>query len=122
MDTNLKNIRLDILRKKNAEIIETFILNHFREATHFAYDGLRGYNFLNIILNYTHEIHYHGAREFWLSAHSIWFINALWAENKQYIKIYGLISTKNFIYFLREVEFRIIVKKICDENKINTCY
>ena len=84
--------------------------------------GWGGYKFLNSILNYTHEIHYHGAREFWLSAHSNSYINAFWAENKQYIKIYGLIPTKNFIYFLGEVEFRIIVKKICDEDKINTCY
>ena len=80
---------------------------------------MRWYNFLNIILNYTHKIHYHGAREFWLSAHSNSYINALWAENKQYIKIYGLISTKNFIYFLHEVEFRIIVNNNCDEDKFN---
>ena len=56
------------------------------------------------------------------TAHSNSYINALGAKNKQYIKIYGLIPTKNLIYFLREVEFRIIVKKICEENKINTCY
>ena len=56
------------------------------------------------------------------SAHSNSYINALWAENKQYLKIYGLIPMQNLIYFLREVEFRIIFKKICDEDKINTCY
>lgn len=71
VDTNLKNIRLDILRQRNAENIETFVLNHFREGTHFTHDGWSGYNFFNNNINYTHEIHNHGAWVFGLSTHII---------------------------------------------------
>ena len=53
------------------------------------------------------------------SAHSNSYINALWAEsNKQYIKIKELIPTKNFIYFLRKVEIRIIVNKFVMKIKL----
>ena len=121
MDTKLKNIRLDILRQRNAENIETFVLNHFREGTHFTHDGWSGYNFLKNNINDTHELHNHGAGDFWFSTHSTSHIEVLWAElKKEFNKIYGLIPMKNFIYFLREVEFRVIVKKMGDEKKMNT--
>jgi len=48
-------------------------------------------------------------------------IEALWAElKKEFNKIYGLIPMMNFKYVLHEVEFPIIVKKMGDEDKMNT--
>ena len=52
------------------------------------------------------------------TAHSNSYINAFWAQNKQYIKIKELIPTKNFIYFLRKVEFRIFVNKFVMKIKL----
>ena len=39
---------------------------------------------------------------------------------KEFIKIYGIMPKDNFLYFLREIEFRFIVNNFNDEDKINT--
>ena len=59
VDTKLKNIRLDIIRERNANNISLFIYNHFREGTHFTHDGWGGYDFLENDINFTHEPHNH---------------------------------------------------------------
>lgn len=119
VDTCLKNIRLDILRIRNSANISTFIYNHFKEGTHFTHDGWRGYDFLDNDINFTHETHNHGAGDFGLGERSTSHIESLWAEIKrEFFSIYGIIPMNNFIYFLREIEFRVIIKKQGDAEKI----
>ena len=79
IDTHLKNLRLDIIRQRNSNNLEIFVNNHFLEGTHFTHDGWQGYNFLNSDINYTHEIHNHGAGDFGLSSHSTSHIEAVWS-------------------------------------------
>ena len=64
IETKLKNIRLDIIRMRNSSNLERFILNHFREGTHFTHDVWAGYSFLNNNINYIHETHLHGGGDF----------------------------------------------------------
>ena len=123
VDTTLKNIRMDIIRNRTASNIETFINNHFKEDSHFTHDGALWYNFLSDNINYTHERHNHGAGDFGYGKHSTSHIEALLAElKKEFFTIYGLIPSKNFIYFLREIEFRVIIKKLNNSDKINTLF
>ena len=121
VDTKLKNIRLDIIRQRNTTNLAIFVNNHFREGTHFTHDGWSGYNFLDNNINYTHETHNHGSGDFGYSFHSTSHIEAFWAELKKELhSIYGLIPMLNFVYFLREVELRVIIKKFNDIEKMNT--
>lgn len=103
VDTKLKNIRLDIIRQRNTTNLAIFVNNHFREGTHFTHDGWSGYNFLDNNINYTHETHNHGSGD-------LGYLHS----------IYGLIPMLNFVYFLREVELRVIIKKFNDIEKMNT--
>ncbi len=123
VDTSLKSIRLDIIRERNGNNLSIFVYNHFREGTHFTHDGWGGYNFLNNDINYTHETHNHRRGDFGLDKKSTSHIEALWAEiKKEFFSIYGIIPMNNFIYFLREIEFRIIIKKKNNDEKINTFF
>ena len=123
VDTTLKNIRLDIIRNRTTSNIETFKNNHFKEGSHFTHDGALWYNFLSDNLNYTHERHKHRAADFGNGKHSTSHIEALWSElKKEFFNINGLIPSKNFIYFLQEIEFLVIIKKLNNNDKISTLF
>jgi hypothetical protein len=83
IETKLKNIRLDIIRVRNSSNLEKFILNHFREDTHFTHDSWAGYNFLNNNISYIHETHVNGGGDFGYSLHSTSYIEGLWMEIKK---------------------------------------
>ena len=115
-----KKFKLDIIRERNADNLKIFIYNHFREGTHFTHDGWNGYNFLNNDQNFTHETHNHGHGDFGNGKNSTSHIEALGAEiKKEFFSIYGIIPMNNFIYFLREIELRVIIKKKSDDEKLN---
>ena len=87
---------------------------------YFTHDGWYGYNFLNNDTNFTHEIHNHGRGDFGTGKNSTSHIEALWAQiKKELFAIYGIIPMNNFIYFLREIELRVIIKKKIDDEKLN---
>ena len=91
------------------KIIELFIIKR-----------QNGYNFLNNDQNFTHEIHNHGHGDFGTGKNSISHAEVLWAEmKKDFFAIYGIIPMNNFIYFLREIELRVIIKKKSDDEKLN---
>jgi len=77
--------------------------------------------FLNNNVYYTPETHVHGGGDFGYSFHSTSYIEGLWAEIKKLMmKIYGIIPMNNFIYYLREIEMRILIKNFNDTKKIET--
>ena len=107
IETKEEKIRLAITKVRNISTLENFVYENFKEGTHFTYDGLAGYNFLNNNINYTHERHNHGAGDFGYGLHSTSHIENLWANLKQIItKIDGIMPQKNFILFLKEAELR----------------
>ena len=89
---------------------------------------------LNNNLNYTHEIHQHGGGDFGEGSHSTSHFENYWAQFKKLItRIYGTKPKKNYVLFVKELEFHInlgykskneatellklIYKKIYDLNK-----
>ena len=59
-----------------------------------------------------------GLRDFGFSSYSTSHIEALLSMIKRkFIKIYGIMLKDNFIYFLREMEFRFIVNNFNYEDK-----
>ena len=85
-------------------------------------DGWSGYSFLDNadFSVWEHETHNHGAGDFGFETHSTSHIENLWSNLKYQIKsIYNKIPNKNFIYFLRESEFRLLLsKKKSNEDKL----
>ena len=55
------------------------------------------------------------------SLHSTFYIEGLWAEIKKLMmKIYGIIPMNNFVYYLREIEMRILIKNFNVTKKMET--
>ena len=112
---------MDIIKNRNAYNIETFIYNHFKESSHFTHDGVLWYNFLSDNLNNTQETHNHCNGDFRNGKRSTFHIETLWVElKKEFFNLYGLIPSKNFIYFLREID--VIIKKFNNNEKIDTVF
>ena len=88
--------------ERNRENLEFFVMNHFLPRARFIYDRWAGYNFLNNNLNYTHEIHNHGARYLSNGLKSTSHIESLWSKLKAKIKgLYLFIPKNNLIYYLK---------------------
>ena len=121
-ETLSNKFRLDIINTRNSDNLKIFVENHIEPGTKIVTDGLAGYTFLDDSENsvYEHEIHNHGAGDFGFGISSTSHIENLWANIKNQIKsIYNKIPNKNFIYFLWEAEFRLILSKKKNEDKLN---
>ena len=115
IDTTSKNIRLDVLPQRNAENIKIFIQNHIIPGTNITHDGWLGYNCLDDDCVWTHETHNHGSSDFGLGTHYTSHIESYWAFFKSILKkLYPIFPHKNYIYYIREGEFRT---KICGKTK-----
>ena len=91
--------------------------------THSTHDVWRGYDFLDNVINFTQEIYNQGDGDLGLDKRSTSHIESLWAEIKrEFFSIYGIIPMNNFIYFLREIEFRVIIKKQSYDEKLKTFF
>ena len=65
VDTNTKQICLDIINERNSANLKIFVYNHIVPGTHIIHDGWSGYIFLNDDDSvYTEEEHNHGAGNF----------------------------------------------------------
>lgn len=113
IDTQTRKTRYDNINIRDANNLRIFFTNHIYHGNHITHDGWLGYNFLNEEDSpWTHEVHNHGHGDFGFGENSTSHIEQCWAHLKKFIKtIYGYIPSKNFIYYFREAEFRIILSK-----------
>lgn len=84
--------------------MKTIIEKHIGKGNIINTDSWSAYNFLdNIDSGYLHNAYNHNRGIFGLTSR----IESIWHEMKEKIKsMYHTINNQNFIYFLREVEFR----------------
>ena len=121
-ETDTYKIRLDILPIRNSNNLSIFVKNHILLDTVIVTDGWSGYSFLDDQENsvWEHEVHHHRAGDFGYGSHSTSHIEHTWNSLKQEIKlIYGSLHNTNFVYFLREAEFRLNLCKRSNEEKLN---
>ena len=98
--------------------MKIFIQNHIIPGTNITPDGWLGYNCLDDSV-WTHETHNQGAGEFCLGTHSTSHIESYWAFFKSILKkLYPIFPHKNFIYYIREGEFRTKIYGKIKEQKI----
>ena len=65
LDTETKELRMDIMVHRNANNLKIFITNHIIPGTNIIHDGWRGYFFLDSDDSvYTHEEYNHGQGKF----------------------------------------------------------
>ena len=88
--------------------MKTIIRSHIKRGNIIISDGWRGYSWLGSPnWGYIHSTHTHALGDFGAGNDSTANIEQLWAHLKHLIKkIYNTISINNFVYFLKESEFR----------------
>lgn len=74
------------------------------------------YNYLDDVNSwYTHIKHNHGAGSFGFGIQSTSHIESIWSQIKSKIKAtYNTIPNKNILHFVREAEYKILLKKGAD--------
>ena len=105
-------LRLDVYYSRNENDCKIFILNHIKPKNIIITDGWSSYQFLDDPnFENEHEVHVHGPSiNFGFGSHSTSHIEGIWGTIKEYIKkIYNYIPCKNFIFYLREAEFRSMI-------------
>ena len=112
----INEIRLEIVESRDSPTLKTIIEKHIMGGNIIYTDCWSGYNFLsNINSNYTHISFNYANGHFGKTSR----IEGIWGEIKQkFKKLYNSIRSTNFIYFLREMEFRRSIKLLSKEDKI----
>ena len=104
---------------RNANHLKIFITNHIIPGINIIHDGWRAYSFLDSDDSvYIHEEYNHGQGNFGYGLHSRSHIESVWNTIKSEIKfLYRIIPHSNYIYYLRESEFRYIISKLNNAGK-----
>ena len=101
--------------------MEIFVKDHIEPGTIIISDGWSGYRILDNAQTsvYEHKVFNHVTGNFDRGQYSISHIEHTWNHIKQEIRqIYGSILNQNFVYFLREAEFRLNISKLSNEDKL----
>lgn len=120
IDITTKEIRLDVINQRNSANLKIFVINHIEAGSHIIHDGWRGYRFLDDVNSsvWTQEEHIHQGGNFGLGNFSTSNIERVWTYIKGELKgLYKITPHKNFIYFLKEGEYRYITSKMNSEQK-----
>ena len=102
------DIRLKRVENRNSETLKKIIEKHVMNGN--------SYKFLDDANSSYYHIKYnHGSGHFGYSSR----IEGVWGEFKAlFKKIYSSILSKNLLYFIREMEFRRIIKNLNLDNKL----
>ena len=123
VDNISKNFRVDISFKRNESVLKEFIIAHMERGNKIITDGWAGYSFIDHLEGYTREVHIHGESDFRYGINSISHIESIWSQLKSGIKsIYYIIPHQNFLFYLREAEWRIKNKSKNLEEKIKELF
>ena len=119
VDNISKDFRVDIAFKRDESILKKFIITHIESGNKIITDGWAGYSFIDQLQGYTREVHIHGAADFGYGINSTSHIESIWSQLKAVIKsIYYIIPHQNFLFYLRDAEWRIKNKTKNLEEKI----
>ena len=119
VDNISKDFRVDISFKRNESILKEFIITHIESVNKIITYGWTGYSFIVHLEGYTREVHINGASNFGYGINSTSNIESIWSQLKSVIKsIYYIIPHQNFLFYLREAEWRIKNKSKNFEEKI----
>lgn len=109
IDIGTKNIRLELVKQRNTEIIKN-ILHHFGKNNTIISDGWETYDWIGYH-NYHHIVHVHGRHDFGHGNEYTSHIEGIWGCLKGLIiKLYTALKPDNFYYYLKEIEFRYYIK------------
>lgn len=111
INNRTKEFRLQATTTRNSINLKKFIISYIDSGNTIITEGWQGYAFLQNNNSYVWEMHNHGAGDFGIGINSTSHIESLWHEIKSKFKnTYLTIPSIHFLYFLREIEFKINIK------------
>ena len=115
-----KDFRIEASYNRDAETLKAFIETYANKNSYIITDGWAGYSFLdNPNSGYTRIPHIHGGGDFGFALESTSHIESIWSQIKSKIKeSYHLYPHKVFLYFVREIEFKIMIMDLAYNDKI----
>ena len=106
IDTNTKEFRLEVTKSREAINLKKFISKFIPPGNFIITDGWAGYSWLNDN-GYERLEHNHGRNDWGSGNEATSHSENIWNVLKDEIKsTYKSIQNKNFLYFLREAEFK----------------
>ena len=121
IDNETKDFRIEPTLSRDSATLKNFINKYIPTGNYIVTDGWRGYDFLEAPdSGYRRFKHHHGGGDFGYGIQSTSHIESIWAQIQAKIKeLYHSIPNKNFLEFVREIEFKIKVSKKNAEEKIS---
>ena len=122
-----KDFRIEASYKRDTEVLKEFINMYAEKNSFIITDVWPGYGFLDEQgSGYTRIKHIHGGGDFGFSHESTSHIEGIWSQIKSSIKEkYHLYPYQVFMQFVREIEFKIKIRSLSNEDKIKKffeCY
>ena len=116
VDIESKSIRLEVVSQRDEDTLKIIINKHIMIGNNIYTDNWNGYNFISRIdSGYNHVRFNHSQGHFGFTS----YIESLWNELKGKLKkLYCTIRADNFIYYLREIEYRRSIKLLNKDQKI----
>ena len=120
INTETNIIRLEVVTSRDTETMKNIIHKHVEPGNYIVSDAWPAYNFLDQENNnYIHHVYNHNRGNFGRGYDSTSRIESVWNELKLlFKKIYVTIRSKNFIFFLREIEYRRSIKGLTSKEKL----
>lgn len=118
IDVESKKIRLELVKERSSEVLKKIILHHVGINNTIITDGWDGYNWIGQY-SYAHLVHLHSRGQFGRGDASTSYIESIWGIFKGMLtKYYNALTAFNFIYFLRELEFRYNTRDLNSNMKL----
>ena len=120
-NTRTEYFRTEVVLDRTTETIKKIIKHHIEKGNTIVTDGWSAYDWLdNNNSGYQRIPHIHGHHDFGYGSESTSYIESVWSDLKRLLnKFYNAVKPDNFIYFLKEMEWRKKVSKFSNAQKIN---
>ena len=124
IDIASKDFRLEVVLNRDELTIKSFISKNIEIGNNKVSDGCSSYVYLdNNNSGYNHIRHILGHRDFGIGIQSTLHVGSIWVQIKSKIKeSYHVIPPKNFMLFVREIEYKIKKKDIQSDQKIKNFF
>ena len=111
---------MEIVENRDTDTLKQIIEKHVLPGNYITTDAWKGYTFLDYPYSgHIHDVYNHARGNFGSGLSSTSRIEGLWGELKVLLKkIYTSVNSDNFLYFLREMEYRRSIKSLNAEKKI----
>ena len=124
INNNTKEFRIEASFNRDATTLSKFIYKYVEIWNTIVSDGWAGYNFFNSTESgFNHITHLHQGGIFGFGLQSTSHIEAIWNVIKAKIKnIYHFIPSFHLMHFVREAEYRYIIRTKSEDDKIKDLF